>query len=296
MSGLRLYLVAPDQEGMRRYIAVFLALLMMFALAACSFSTDKPPAETAAPASATETFKAENELCRVTLTQPAETDAGYDFAVTLENRTEAPLTFLVETAGFNGLRLFTDPFGVFEVVEGGETKDVSFTVEKTALAAYDIGQMDSVDVTIRAFAEDNPEAMNGVMTMMLTPDAAEAARMALAGEQTLIGEGGITVAAGNAAADATGCAVTLWCENATDADVQVTLEHITCGGQDTHEFSGFTVPAGTKGYGQLRVDAETLQGLGLVAADVRDLSFDLAVEDAAGQALADAGSVTCAVQ
>lgn len=283
---------------MRRYIAVFLALLMMFALAACSFSTDRPP-ESAPPATeapAPESAAAENDLCRVLLAAPEENDAGYDFAVTLENRTDAPLTFLVEAKGFNGFYLFGESFGLFEVVEGGETRNVDFTVDKAALARYAIDRMDSASVAIRAFAEDNPEAMNGVMTMMLTPDAAEAARMALAGEQTLIGEGGITVAAGNAAADDTGCAVTLWCENATDADVQVTLEHITCGGQDTHEFSGFTVPAGTKGYGQLRVDAETLQGLGLEAADVRDLSFDLAVEDAAGQTLADAGSVTCAVQ
>lgn len=283
---------------MRRYIALLLALVMAFALAACSFSTDRPP-ESAPPATeapAPESAAAENDLCRVLLAAPEENDAGYDFAVTLENRTDAPLTFLVEAKGFNGFYLFGESFGVFEVVEGGETRNVDFTVDKAALARYAIDRMDSASVAIRAFSEDNPEAMNGELRMVLDPDAPATARMTLEDEQTLVSSGGVTVTAGGARADGSDCAVTLWCENTADADVLVSLEHVRCDGQDTHDFSGFTIPAGGKGYGRLRVDGDTLQTLGLAAENVRELSFDLALEDAAGQTLAEAQDVNCAVK
>lgn len=284
---------------MRRYIALLLALVMAFALAACSFSTDRPP-ESAPPATeapAPESAAAENDLCRVLLAAPEENDAGYDFAVTLENRTDAPLTFLVEAKGFNGFYLFGESFGLFEVVEGGETRNVDFTVDKAALARYAIDRMDSASVAIRAFSEDNPEAMNGELRMVLDPDAPATARMTLEDEQTLVSSGGFTVTVGNAHADENGgCVAMLWCENAADADVQLTLEHVRCDGQDTHAFSGFTIPAGGKGYGRLRVDGDTLQTLGLAAENVRELSFDLALEDAAGQTLAEAQDVNCAVK
>lgn len=283
---------------MRRYIALLLALVMAFALAACSFSTDRPP-ESAPPATeapAPESAAAENDLCRVLLAAPEENDAGYDFAVTLENRTDAPLTFLVEAKGFNGFYLFGESFGLFEVVEGGETRNVDFTVDKAALARYAIDRMDSASVAIRAFSEEDPEAMNGELRMVLDPDAPATARMTLEDEQTLVSSGGVTVTAGGARADGSDSAVTLWCENTADSDVLVSLEHVRCDGQDTHAFSGFTIPAGGKGYGRLRVDGDTLQTLGLAAEDVRELSFDLALEDAAGQTLAEAQDVNCAVK
>ena len=283
---------------MRRYIAVLLALVLALCLGACSFSTDKPP-ESAPPATeapAPESAAAENDLCRVMLAAPEENDAGYDFAVTLENRTDAPLTFLVEAKGFNGFYLFGESFGLFEVVEGGETRNVDFTVDKAALARYAIDRMDSASVAIRAFSEEDPEAMNGELRMVLDPDAPATARMTLEDEQTLVSSGGVTVTAGGARTDGSDCVVTLWCENTADSDVLVSLEHVRCNGQDTHDFSGFTIPAGGKGYGRLRVDGDTLQTLGLAAEDVRELSFDLALEDAAGQTLAEAQDVNCAVK
>ena len=127
---------------MKRFLALLLALVTALALAACGRTAD--PAE--APETETEAepeyiSQTENELCRVAVAAPVEGETEYDVSIQLENRTDAPMNFIVDARGYNGWYLLNEPFGAFETVEPGQTTESGFPIDKLRLADYGVERL-----------------------------------------------------------------------------------------------------------------------------------------------------------
>lgn len=268
---------------MRRYIAVFLALVMVFALAACSFSTDKPPADETPAAEAEPEYvsQTENEQCRFAMAAPVENDiGGYDINILMENRTDMSMNFIIDAKGYNGWYLFTEPFGAFETVEAGQTLETSFPIDKYTLAQYGVEHIDTLDVAVRAMQDDGTSVLDGVMTLNLTDGAKPAEPLAFEKEETLFDENGVRVTIGNPTFTDNGtCYVMLCCENSTDAELELSMQKFTYNGSVDNVYDSFRMPAGVKGYAILWMDPEALEQAGLALEDLTDYGFDLKLQD-----------------
>lgn len=266
---------------MKQYIALLLALVMVFALGACSFSTDKPPADTQEEQAKEYVSTSENELCRFSMTLPVEREMEYEVGILMENRSDEQMSFIVDAKGYNGYCHFNGYFGAVETVEPGQTKETSFTIDKNMLLLYGVEQIDTLGVSVVAFKGENERALDGEMTLFINDDAPEADRLAFANEQTLIDENGVRVTIGNPTfdADAGTCYVMLYCENNTDADLQLSMENYTYNGGECAEYNSILMSAGEKGYDILWINTETLDRMDLTLDDFTELGFDLKLQD-----------------
>ena len=143
----------------KRYIALALTLVLALALAACSFSVDRTPEETP-QADPLRDFAAtsENEQCSFAMTKPVENETNYEVGVRLENRSDAQMSFIVDAGGYNGFSLLNGDFGTFETVEPGQTRETSFTIDKGMLALCGVKEIDTMDVSVRAYLDGRERA------------------------------------------------------------------------------------------------------------------------------------------
>ena len=264
----------------RKTAALLLAALLL-CLAACGApaadDAAAPEPETAATEAAT--VSDPDGLCAATLTATRETAGDCTVSVTLENHTDGVVTFILDAVAVNGIRLYSESSGVFELVEAGRTLETSFAVAPAVLDDYGIGQASSVTVSALALTEQSENLLDAETTLRFDDAAADAVPAPLAQEQTVADADGLLVAVGGGHPDAYGdYAVLLRCENATDADIQLSLEQFRYNGHEVDDYIGFAVPAGTAGYGRVTVSADLLALMDLTVEELTEVSFVLRAE------------------
>ena len=281
----------------KRYIALALTLVLALALAACSFSVDRTPEETP-QADPLRDFAAtsENEQCSFAMTKPVENETNYEVGVRLENRSDAQMSFIVDAGGYNGFSLLNGDFGTFETVEPGQTRETSFTIDKGMLALCGVKQIDTMDVSVRAYLDTGENVLDGELTLRLNEPAQEPAPLALAHEAVLIDENGVRITIGNPTLDADAPYVMLCCENSTDAELALTTENFRYNGGACTDYNSFLLPAGRTGYAQIRLNTDTLEQLGLAPEELEELAFDLRLETFADGTELSRQTVTYSVQ
>ena len=211
--------------------------------------------ETAAPAQEDDGPVAihEDDYCSIRYRGMEEKSDCYYILLTIENKLDQVLTFELDADGFDGYRTTTFRDMSFEEVEGEDTQNVRFEIEKYTLDHYGIESFQTVHFTIEATDDDydtvmETEAWIYAETGAPADDFAVPARMTWENEQTVIDTDSVRVVMGKPRMENDQMLLPVYFENDNSDYVELNLRDCTLNGEMFYEYDDILMPANSKGY------------------------------------------------
>lgn len=288
-----------------RFISLFLAVLAVFSLSACSSekAPETQPSSTAArvpvatepPAVTGEhgelVFEKtsnitlfENESCSFTLTK-AEIDslADYNWSVSLVNKLGNPQVFTIEDVYINDFAF--DPIWAVKV-ESTKTDTSHVIWAAPEMEARGIKQIGRVDFRLKIYPADSPSAPSADEKITIYPSGRSTYIPQNRSPQTtdisIMDDASFTVSATSMDTESRwGYAVDLYLANKTDSPVTFSAESVRVNNLVCSTGWGYALDAGKQGCSQMIWLNEILENSGIE--DVSSVSFDLVAKDASGR-------------
>lgn len=290
---------------MKRFLALFLALLMLVSLAACSSQspdkptdkpapddtdkpaqTDAPAPETDAPASGDFTFTemtvVDNENCSIVITG-LEDDSiwGFTMKVALENKSaDKNYMFTITDAAVNGVKcsaLFASE------VSAGKKANETASFSDSVLEENGIGTYTDIEVTFRVYDSDDWSADDVALeTVRVFPYGEDKAtrfvREVKDTDTVLVDTDDVTVVfIGAEFDDIWGYKANLFMVNKTDTSVMFSADDVSVNGFMADPYFATTVPAGKCAFGSMTWSDSSFEENGIT--DVESIEFLLKAYD-----------------
>ena len=142
---------------MKKLLAIFLALALLFSLAACDPESTSDKDKKSNKTSFSKQVVVDNDDCKITVTKlDLDNKYGPTLKVQLENKSEDKmLVFILDTAAINGVQ---SSAYMYQAVEAGkkDTREIVFSDE--AFTKHDIGDYTDIELSFRVRDNDNWEA------------------------------------------------------------------------------------------------------------------------------------------
>lgn len=278
---------------MKRFLAFFLAVLMLAMLCACS---TKEPGKTEAESTTTESVEDEvihsqvfektgvlysNEDLSLTL-RKAEIDSlsDYNWSVTLANMSDDVLIFTFDNVYVNNI-LF-DPCWAVKV-DVGDSVDENIIWSSPEMEARGITEITRVDFTLRVIAEGGAEILNVDLTNYPSGKSADFNRSRSAQTTDIImidNESYRALVVGDDSENRWGFALEVYLENNTEQTAVFTVENVMVNGEASDPNWRCELPSGKRAYSELVWFDGDYEGEA-----VNTITFDLVIRDTNGNAL-----------
>lgn len=279
---------------MKRFLAFFMAALMLLTLCACS--AEESESSTEEESSSTEAVESEqteqqvfegvgllygNEDLSLTL-RKSEIDSlsDYNWSVTLANMSDDDLIFTFDNVYVNNI-LF-DPCWVAKVGIG-DSVDENIIWSSPEMEARGITEVTRVDFTLRVTSEDGKEYLNVDLTNYPSGQSADFSRSRSAQTTDIImmdNESYPALIVGDDPENRWGFALEVYLENNTEQTVVFTAENVIVNGEASDPAWRCELPSGKRAYSEVVWFDGDFEGEA-----VNTITFDLVVRDANGNAL-----------
>lgn len=278
---------------MKRFLALFMAILTLAMLCACS---TKEAEKTQAESSSSETVEDEennsqvyektgvlysNDDLSLTL-RKAEIDSlsDYNWSVTLANMSDDNLIFTVDNVYVNNI-LF-DPCWVVKVGIG-DSVDENIIWSSPEMEARGITEVTRVDFTLRVVTDGGKEILNIDLTNYPSGQSADftRSRSAQTTDITVLDNASYcALVVGDDPNNRWGFALELYLENNTEQTVVFTAENVLVNGEESDPMWRCELPEGKRAYSELVWFEGDFEGEA-----VNTITFDLVIRDENGNAL-----------
>lgn len=281
---------------MKRFLAIFMAVLMLAMLCACSGDKAEQTTSSTTEEKQDEQIELgesgerilegtgtlyEDEALSLTL-RKAEIDSlsDYNWSVTLVNRSDEDLIFTVDNVYVNNV-LFDPNWAV--KVEVGDSLDDNLIWSSPEMTARDITEVTRVDLTLRVTSESGKEYARVDLTNYPSGRSADftRSRSAQTTDITVLdNESYQVLIVGDDADNRWGFALELYLDNRTEKTVVFSAENVTVNGAASDPQWRCELPAGKRAYSEaVWFDAD------LNDEDVSTIGFDLVIRDTNGNVL-----------
>ncbi len=278
---------------MKKFLALLLAMLLVFSLAACVDEAASQNGENNAIGSDDdnkfnigdeneiafeETVVVDNDECKVVITELDPDNLwGLTLKAQLENKSaDKTYMFSVSSAAVNGVQC--DPFFASEVAAGKKSND-SISFSDSALKENGVGEFTDIELTFRVYDSNDWTADEAAEeTVHIYPYGKDKAtafvREAQASDNVIIDNEYVTVTViGYETDDIWGYGVNLFLQNKTDATVMFSADEVSVNGFMADPFFAKSVSGGKCAFGSITWSDTTLEENGITEVEEIEMLF-----------------------
>lgn len=299
---------------MKRFLGLFLSVLMLLALAACGDSRAEPaPSGTSAPSAASTSVPTasepaeteaeetvpgtvapgtlvDDENCGFAVISTAVSDyAGMELEVLCTNKTDRTLMFAWTDVSVCGYQY--DPLWSQEVAPG-EAVTGTVGIDTYQLENWGIRTVDQIGFTLQVFdsedfmAQPYVEKAFEIFPTGLTADTVTYPdRMAVEGEQVVIQQADVVFIIERFSDDASGYTLDVYLENGTDREQMFSWEDVCVNGAAVDPMWSEMVSAGKRTFAQVHFPADVLESQQIEAVEQIELTLLVTDPDSGEQVL-----------